>query len=200
MSSLSPYSRCQHTHMKINHHFITSLLGICQIYSRQFQIQHRRISRKDIFQFQAVSSYNHSILHTFPLQIEAFQWQECILVTYLYIDHIMRSIRTYTLKGHILINGFHLFQLRRFFTCSRYDTVGTEVTLMRTREIISCMQTVNTFLYFMRFINSLVYPVPNSSTDSSRTAFNTFPIFFQVTDGISHGMCIFWRYYRTVTS
>ena len=103
----------------------------------------------------------------------------------------MRSIRTYTLKGHILINGFHLFQLRRFFTCSRYDTVGTEVTLMRTREIISCMQTVNTFLYFMRFINSLVYPVPNSSTDSSRTAFNTFPIFFQVTDGISHGMCIF---------
>ena len=36
-------------------------------------VQHRRISRKDIFQFQAVSSYNHSILHAFPLQIEAFQ-------------------------------------------------------------------------------------------------------------------------------
>ena len=113
----------------------------------------------------------------------------------------MRSICTYTLKGYILINGFHLFQLRRFLTCSRHNTVGTEVTLMRAREVISCMQAVNTFLYFMRFINSLVYPVPNSSTDSSRTTFNTFPIFFQVTDGISHGMRIFtyekWFFKRT---
>ena len=102
----------------------------------------------------------------------------------------MRSIRTYTLKGHILINGFHLFQLRRFFTCSRYDTVGTEVTLMRAREVISCVQAVNALLHFMWLINSLVYPVPDSPTDSSRTSFNAFPVFFQVTDGISHGMGI----------
>ena len=100
----------------------------------------------------------------------------------------MRSIRTYTLKGHILIDGFHLFQFRSFLTRSRHNAVGTEITLMRSREIISRMQTINAFLHFMRLINSLVHPVPDSPSNSSSTSFNAFPVFFQVTDGISHGM------------
>ena len=45
--------------------------------------------------------------------------------------------------------------------------------------------------HFLRVVDSLVYPVPDGSAYGRRAVFYTFPIFFQVADGVAHGMGIF---------
>ena len=60
------------------------------------------------------------------------------------------------------------------------------------------MQPVNTLLDLLRIIDGLIYPVPDSSADGRSTAFDAVPVFFQVTDGISHGMGILTDEHRFV--
>ena len=71
---------------------------------------------------------------------------------------------------------------------------------MRAGEVVSGVQTsgIVALLDFNRFIDGLVYPVPDGTTDSRRTAFDAVPVFSQVTDGITHGMCIFADEHRLV--
>lgn len=69
---------------------------------------------------------------------------------------------------------------------------------MRARIIVSGMQPVNTLLDLLRIIDGLIYPVPDGSTDGRSTAFDAVPVFFQVTDGIPHGMGILTDEHRFV--
>ena len=62
---------------------------------------------------------------------------------------------------HILIYGLYLLQLRRLVARGGNDAVGAEVTLMGAREVITRVQAVDTFLYFVRLVDGLVHPVPD---------------------------------------
>ena len=99
---------------------------------------------------------------------------------------------------YILIYGFYFFQFRRFVACGRNDAIWTEIALMRSGKIITGMQTINSLFHFTGFVNGLIYPVPYGTAYGWCAAFYTIPVFFQIADGISHGMCIFTNEHRFI--
>ena len=89
-----------------------------------------------------------------------------------------------------LVCKLHLCQLGGLATLCRYHTVGAEVALVRTGEVITCVQATNALLQFKRFVDSLVYPVPDASAYGGVALLHALHVLGQVADGITHGMGI----------
>ena len=81
-----------------------------------------------------------------------------------------------------------------------YNTVAKEVTVAR------CIDTVVTSIspvmaaVFVVSIKTLVYPVPDVSALQVGILVDSLPLIPQVAAGVTHGMRIFGRHYRTVTA
>ena len=86
-------------------------------------------------------------------------------------------------------------------TTIRIDkTVAEEVTIARCvyAEVTSVGPVFSSILIFLE--KTLVYPVPDISTLEIRIFVNCLPLSPQVSRGVSHGMCILRRSYRTVAT
>ena len=71
---------------------------------------------------------------------------------------------------------------------------------MRSREVISRTDSsmICTSLYLHRFIDRLIHPVPDTTTDSTVRVLHVIPIFLEVTDSITHRMSILTKEHRLV--
>ena len=91
----------------------------------------------------------------------------------------------------------HLLHLSEFGTpCAvgTDDAVVDEVALMRSRHVVArdvVVVAVGLLPDVCRVVDALVYPVPDASSDAVAAAFDDVPVFLEVSDGITHGVCIF---------
>ena len=70
------------------------------------------------------------------------------------------------------------------------DTIVHEVTLVRTRIVVTRGETTHTFLEQEGVINALVYPVPDASANTDSRLLYFVPVFAKITQTISHRMVI----------
>ena len=117
------------------------------------------------------------------------------------VEHIEFSIRQVcSLKSHILVRIFHFTHRRMRITVRIHDTVAAEVTVARHigTEVTSVSPIVSAVLILYQ--DTLVYPVPDITSLEVRIAVNRFPLVPQASGRVTHGMRIFRRHHRTVTT
>ena len=86
-------------------------------------------------------------------------------------------------------------------TTIRIDkTVAEEVTIARCvyPEVTSVSPVFSSIFIFLE--KALIYPVPDISALEIRIFVNCLPLSPQISGGVSHGMCVLGRGYRTVTT
>ena len=90
----------------------------------------------------------------------------------------------------VLVYFLHFDQLRCHFAVGCHDSVAAEVIVVRC--VAEAPSEIKPVLGFSLLVESLVYPVPDASSDHPvGFVFYIIPVFFKVSDGISHSMCIF---------
>ena len=89
------------------------------------------------------------------------------------------------------MSGLHLLELGALVAGGGDDTVRAEVTLVRTGIVVTGVEAIDTLLHLLGVVYSLVYPVPDASTDAGVRCLYVVPIFAEVTDGVTHGVGIF---------
>ena len=89
------------------------------------------------------------------------------------------------------MGSLHFFKLGTLLACWRNNTVRAEVALVWARIVVACVYAVYTLLHLLWVINRLVNPVPNATADARVGCFNLLPVLLEVTDGITHCVCIF---------
>ena len=106
----------------------------------------------------------------------------------------------YCFKTYILMYIFHFSHCRMRTTIRIDKTVAEEVAIARRvyTEVTSVGPVFSSILIFLE--KTLVYPVPDISTLEIRIFVNCLPLSPQVSRGVSHGMCILRRSYRTVAT
>ena len=200
MIRFRPYGSLVLTSKEINHDFFTGLGSI--LHHDTFQRNSYRClsvhfnHRKSLL----TASHDVTVLHDFVTEGMVSRIDEVISV--LDVDGSCVSLCIYTCEFELnpSLNSLYLCQLRSRLTVGSHNTVRAEVTLMRAREVETGTQAafVSTGNDFVRFIDSLVHPVPDSTTYGSSRVFDAFPIFLQVTDGITHRVSVFADKHRLV--
>ena len=165
MTCRSPGSCFFLTYLEVEHHFLACLLCLTQLEGVQFQRYGQRVVGHYATQHHAVGCQCHTVLHGLPAQVETVERQEVVGVLQQYAGLIFLHIHAQEAEMHILIYGLYLLQLRRLVARGGNDAVGAEVTLMGAREVITRVQAVDTFLYFVRLVDGLVHPVPDGAAD-----------------------------------
>ena len=98
----------------------------------------------------------------------------------------------------ILVDFLHFPQLRSNLTISRHNPVTTEIIVVRA--ITEAASKIIMIGRLSGHINALIHPIPDASSDHTfRMMLNIIPVFFQITDGVSHRMSIFTKDIRLVT-
>ncbi len=63
---------------------------------------------------------------------------------------------------------------------------------MGSGEVIAGVEAAHGSVFeFLRVIYALVYPVPDTSADGAVGGFDVVPVFFEIADGIAHGVGVF---------
>ena len=118
-------------------------------------------------------------------QAEIFEIKRCVTV-----------VQSHTLavgsegETHILIHLLHLEQFGRDAAVGGDYTISAEVGIVR--HIAETAAVVEIFLGFAVFVEALVHPIPDAAAyHAFALIFDVIPIFFEVADGITHGVSIF---------
>ena len=82
-------------------------------------------------------------------------------------------------------------ELGRPFALRGDDTVVDEVTLVRTRIVVTGGESTYAVLEELGVVDALVYPVPDTSTDTYRGFFENIPVFAEIAHAVTHGVVIF---------
>ena len=132
-----------------------------------------------------------TIVTQLDFEIQPFQRAESVLVPD--SEHC-----TVDREAYILVCAPDLGQLGSIVALGSYDTVRAEVPLMWAGEVIARVQLPDTLLQFVRFVYSLIHPVPDTASDSGIALLHGLHVLGQVTNGISHGMGILAQEHRLV--
>ncbi|EJX07062.1 hypothetical protein EVA_04828 [gut metagenome] len=185
-------------YVEVEEGFDTLLLCLDQIRLLQFQNESQTVVRSDGRQRHALRRNDIAVLHDVPYEVEGRQVLERITVVDAYTDCILLCVEAGQGELDKLVGSLDFLQFAALVTSGRNDTVGAEVTLVRARIVITCMQTVEALLHFLWVIDGLVNPVPDTTTDAGIGIFDDVPVFAQVTDGVTHGVSIFADEHRLV--
>ena len=112
-----------------------------------------------------------------------------------FIGYFIVSV-TFSCNADWLMYFLYFIRFGRKSTVGKDDSVCTEVTIIRLVAKISSYSHIITFTVRCWHLDTLVYPVPDKTTEKCRITFVCFPIFLEVTNCISHGMGIFTNYVR----
>ena len=116
--------------------------------------------------------------------------KSCKTAESIFIGHSDNLSTLVVSKLHILIYLLEFGEFGCPFAFRGDDTIVYEITLVRTRIVITRGETAHTVLEKLGVVNALVYPVPDASTDTNRGLFEFVPVFAEITQTISHSMII----------
>ena len=139
-----------------------------------------------------------TVLHYFVNEVEVREGQEVVHILEFYLHGVRLLVHSEEVELDKLMRRLHFLEFRTFVARCGNNTVRAEVALVRTREVITRVEAIDALLNFLGLVNSLVHPVPNTTTNRRITVLNRFPIFGQVTDSITHCVRIFTDEHRLV--
>ena len=146
----------------------------------------------------AIQLLNDTILYRLtvgkegPLKIELVEIAVEILICQ--FDLTLLSIQV---EAHPLVNTLHLIEFSTPRTVGIDKSVVNEVILMRTRTVKACDISRESILCQLVVLNriirvdTLINPVPNTTTNTHLRAFDSLPVLTKVAHSITHSMGIF---------
>ena len=191
MSSSSIVLCIAEHYMQGEQYLVTHFLSLCKVSLSQLQSKGCAIGRSHSRQFYRFSAYHIAILHHLVNKVHVLQVLESIRIAQSNLRCIFCLVNAIKCELHKLMCSFHLLKFSSFLTQAIYHTIAAEVALVRTWIVISRSKAIDALLHELWVVDRLIYPIPNATTDCCIRTFHHIPIFAQVTNGITHGVCIF---------
>ena len=185
---------------QIEQHFLAFIFGFLQVDLGQFQCKVVGCAGRNGGEFHALATHDVSFAYDFVNKVEIAQILKGIGVGKTQVGFlVLQRVRQHQ-ELHKLMCRLDLSQFGAFVPGGWQDTIGAEVALMRSGEVVAGVQAVDSLLDFLRFVDGLVHPIPDAATNAGVRVFDDVPVFVQIADGVAHGMGVFTNKHRFVQS
>ena len=182
---------CSVTHAEVQEDFFALLFRLCQVYLGNLEGQNFLFAFTTCGERHLLLGNHTAVLHNFVHEVEIRERCEIVHVLKFHLHRVGLLIHTEEVKLNKFVRRLHFLEFRTLMARCGNNTVRAEVSLVGAREVVTCAKVVDALRNFLGFVNRLVHPVPNTSTNRRITILNRFPIFGQVTNSITHGVRIF---------
>ena len=185
-------------HAEVEEHLVAFRAVLLEICLGQFQADFLLLSGGNGGKGKAFGGSHTAVEHHVVYQFVLAEVVEIVGVLQQDDGKVLGWIHLLEFKFHKLMGGLHFSQFRTLLAGGGDDTVGAEVALMRSREIVTRAEAIYALFDFAGFVDGLVHPVPDATANAGVAAFNNIPIFLEVADGVAHGVGVFTDEHRLV--
>lgn len=119
---------------------------------------------KGVWQIHRLRSYYIAVFQHVVVQLHAFEVEERIGIADFHSHGVLVDILFHAVELDVLVSDLHFLELGAFVARGGNHTIAAEVALVRAGIVVAGVQAVLAFFHFLRVVNGLVNPVPNTTT------------------------------------